>query len=397
LAVFAVGLFCGAVQARPPGFIETTIPLDAPPVALAFDDGGALFALEGAPFGSNAAVLRKILPNGTFDGSFPIVGNDAENFFVGSMTHDPIGGRLLISDNTADGRIYSVDSLGMQQTFATGIAGVAGIAVRTTGEIFVSTSPFGSPGEVLQVDRATGTATPVLTGLGFGAGLAFDVDGNLIVQDADTTTFQGRLQRLPMTSASGGLEIGSPVAILAGMQSGAGVSVDSEGDIFTTGSGGLFRIDETTPAEVPFDNNGTAFQFATAIAFDAGDNPFEPFRGPDGGRLAYMADFGFSQEDEFVTLLTPAAPGDYNADGEVDTDDYALWRQTIGAANDLSADGNLDGELNAADYVVWRKFATSGAAGMLVPAPNLGVPEPAACAMWMVQAAVVLQIRRRHR
>ena len=78
------------------------------------------------------------------------------------------------------------------------------------------------------------------------------------------------------------------------MQSSAGVIVDSEGDIFTTGSGGLFRVAGAPLAETSFDSNGNAFQFATAIAFDPGSQPFEGFSGPDGGRLAFMADFGFA-------------------------------------------------------------------------------------------------------
>ena len=106
--------------------------------------------------------------------SFPSVGDDPGNFFVGGMTYDPVGDRLLITDNTADGRLYAVSKSGVQQTIGTGIAGIAGVAVRDTGEIFVSTAPFGSAGEVLQVDRTTGAATPVLGGLGYGAGLAFD-------------------------------------------------------------------------------------------------------------------------------------------------------------------------------------------------------------------------------
>ena len=154
--------------------MKSTIPLAAPPVGLAFDADGVLYALEGAAFGDNEATLRVIQPDGTFGGSFPVVGDDPSNFFVGGMAYDPVGDRLLVTDNTADGRLYAVDKAGAKQTIGMGIAGIAGVAVRSTGEIFVSTSPFGSNGAVLQVDRTTGVATPVLGGLGYGAGLAFD-------------------------------------------------------------------------------------------------------------------------------------------------------------------------------------------------------------------------------
>src|SRR5207237_279047 len=131
---------------------------------------------------------------------------------------------------------------GNKQRLGAGLAGVAGVAARESGEIFVTTSPFGSPGDVFEVDRASGAATSVLGGLGYGAGLAFDLTGNLIVQDANTNTFQGRLQRLPISESSSGLTFGTAVTLLNGMQSSAGVTVDSEGDMFSTGSGGLFQV-----------------------------------------------------------------------------------------------------------------------------------------------------------
>ena len=47
-------------RSSPPGFVKTTIPLNAPPVGLAFDAGGSLFALEGAPFGDNAGDAARV-------------------------------------------------------------------------------------------------------------------------------------------------------------------------------------------------------------------------------------------------------------------------------------------------------------------------------------------------
>ncbi|MFO0791763.1 MAG: hypothetical protein U0805_20060 [Pirellulales bacterium] len=359
--------------AAPAGFVKTTIPLNGLPVGLAFDNGGTLYALEGASFGDNVATLRVIHTDGTFGGSFPVAGDDTSNFFVGSMAYDAVGNRLLVSDNTADGRLYAISKTGEQQTIAHDVAGIAGIAVRESGEIFVSTSPFGVPGEVLQVNRATGGTTSVLAGLGFGAGLAFDSLGNLIVQDSNTTTFQGRLQQLPMMSSGSGLTIGAAVPLLDGMQSAAGLVMTDDDAIFTTGAGGLFEVVGTPLAEKLFDTNGTASQFATAIAFDAGTQPFEPFAGPNGGRLAYMADFGFASQDSFITLLTPAEPGDYNADGHVDANDYSVWRAAFGTGNP-AADGNRDGMVDAADYVLWRPHLVTqsvGSAGSSVPEPML--------------------------
>lgn len=47
--------------------------------------------------------------------------------------------------------------------------------------------------------------------------------------------------------------------------------------------------------------------------------------------------------------------GDYNSDGVVDVDDYAVWKSNYnatGAGN--AADGNGDGIVNAADFTIWR-------------------------------------------
>jgi hypothetical protein len=386
-------LLAGTATATPAEFVKTTILLDAPPVGLAFDAGGVLYALEGAAFGDNEATLRAILPNGTFGPSFPVQGDDASNFFVGGMAYDPIGNRLLIADNTADGRLYAVDKTGAKQTLAMNIAGIAGVAVRDTGQIFVSTSPFGNEGGVLQVDGTTGEAMPVLGGLGYGAGLAFDGGGNLIVQDANTTTFQGRLQRLPIAESVGVLTFGSPETLLDGMQSSAGVSVVGENKIYTTGSGGLFRVAGSPRTETSFDSNGSPFQFATAIAFDPGSLPFDGFSGPDGGRLAYMADFGFSTQDSFITLLTPAEPGDYNGDGLVDTQDYAVWRGAFGTS-DSSADGNNDGQVDAADYVIWRAHLQPPAENSSISS-EAGLPEPATITMVSLMFVVPLLWQRR--
>jgi hypothetical protein len=396
---FAVLYLCVSIAAgSPAGFVKTTIPLDAPPVGLAFDEGGVLFALEGATFGSNEATLRRVLADGTVDPAFsiPVFGDDSENFFSGGMAYDPVTQRLLITDNTADGRLYAIDVAGNQQTIATGIAGVASVAVRPSGEIFVSTAPFGDQGQVLLIDPATNINTPVMTGLGYGAGLAFDLNDDLIVQDAGLT-FEGRLQRLPITEGPSGLEFGVPMPVVIGAFASAGVMVDSEGDIFTTGSGGLYRVAGTPPTELPFDNNGSTSQFATAISFDAGSQPFEPFQGPGGGRLAYMAEFGFASQDSFITMLTPARPGDYNGDGDVDDADHSLWVESYGSTDDLRADGDLDGSTTAADYVVWQKFAQE----IFVLSAGLGassVPEPAltGSAAMLVFSVAMFGLRRRN-
>jgi hypothetical protein len=160
------------------------------------------------------------------------------------------------------------------------------------------------------------------------------------------------------------------------------VIVDSEGDLFTTGTGGLYQIDGMPLAETSV----LPSQFASAMAFDAGR--FETFAGPNGGRLALAAEASFGMEDQFVTLLTPAEPGDYNTDGEVDAADYGVWRSAYGST-DLSADGNVDGKVDGADYVVWRHHLQSAAAS------GASVPEPCTSMLLLIAMAAFAKVRSR--
>lgn len=59
-------------------------------------------------------------------------------------------------------------------------------------------------------------------------------------------------------------------------------------------------------------------------------------------------------------LLDPPVPttalaGDYNLDGGIDDQDYAIWRHTFGSTTTLLADGNKNGVIDASDYTIWRQ------------------------------------------
>lgn len=74
---------------------------------------------------------------------------------------------------------------------------------------------------------------------------------------------------------------------------------------------------------------------------------------------------------ELLITYTARNDADYDADGDVDLDDYFLWSQQYGMSGDLAADGNHDGAVDAADYTVWRdNFETSSIAS--------AIPEPTA-------------------
>jgi hypothetical protein len=107
-----------------------------------------------------------------------------------------------------------------------------------------------------------------------------------------------------------------------------------------------------------------------------------------------MADFGFASQDSFITLLTPARPGDYNTDGTVDGADYAFWRAEFGAFGDHATDGNGDHVVDAADYVVWRRFATATGSGVS-SAASVQVPESASLVLVSICGSLIFVASRR--
>jgi glucose/arabinose dehydrogenase len=76
-----------------------------------------------------------------------------------------------------------------------------------------------------------------------------------------------------------------------------------------------------------------------------------------------------------VRYINPLA-GDYDVDGDVDQDDYSVWKRTFGSSLLLSADGNGNGVVDAADYTVWRDnlgatLPVSAGGGVAAVAPAL--------------------------
>jgi hypothetical protein len=300
-----VGLlaFTSTASALPVGYQRTTVPLNAPPSGLAYTPGGVLYALENPAFGVNTAVVRVIQPDLSFGTNLSVSGSGSD-LYIGSMTYDPVTGGVLITDNAGAGAVYSLAPDGTQTTILSGLANVAGVAVRANGETYVSTAASAG-GKVYQIDRSTHTATEVLGGLGFGSGLAFDKDENLIVQDSDASfPYAGRLQKI--ANNSGTLQFGSPTTLATGMTASAGVIVDSESDLFVTGSGGLFEGTGMPLSFGSFDVNSNPFPYSTAITFFSGNAPFEPFAGGTS-RLAFLSDFGFDPNfvSNYVTIISP--------------------------------------------------------------------------------------------
>lgn len=92
------------------------------------------------------------------------------------------------------------------------------------------------------------------------------------------------------------------------------------------------------------------------------------------GELYYLFSNG-----QIIKLLPEFPLGDYTKDGDVNEDDYDLWREMFGmTGEDLAADGNGDGIVDAADYTVWRDGAEALGSGS---GQTATVPEPTAIAL----------------
>jgi hypothetical protein len=118
---------------------------------------------------------------------------------------------------------------------------------------------------------------------------------------------------------------------------------------------------------------------------------------PDAGLVDHLfLLFGLVESLEpnfFADRMFPAlATGDYNADGTVDSLDYALWRATFGSQTRLAADGNSDGRVDAADFVVWRIAAGSFEAGLATTAPE---PNTATTMLVLTLCSLVIRAGRR--
>jgi hypothetical protein len=119
-----------------------------------------------------------------------------------------------------------------------------------------------------------------------------------------------------------------------------------------------------------------------AVAYLITDNVYLDVRvtdwngGESGGGFTYLR------------AAAPAASGDYNHDGIVDSADYTLWRDTFGQTVPLGtgADGNLSGTIDAGDYASWKsRFGLADSGG----ASTAAVPEAESRALAIIGIVIV--------
>ena len=104
-------------------------------------------------------------------------------------------------------------------------------------------------------------------------------------------------------------------------------------------------------------------------------------------------DTSMLQTDGSLTFLAGTLSGDFNADGDVDGDDFLAWQTGFGTpagAQNSDGDYDNDGDVDRDDLLGWQHEFGSGT-GVATAA----VPEPASIALVLVMAVLGTYSRRR--
>ncbi|MCO6042571.1 hypothetical protein NG895_01495 [Aeoliella sp. ICT_H6.2] len=118
-----------------------------------------------------------------------------------------------------------------------------------------------------------------------------------------------------------------------------------------------------------------------AVASPLRDEYFAEYRVYIGDDTTGQPDSRFTPaEVTFYFEALPELTGDYDENGTVNAEDYALWLEQFGSSVLLGsgADGNQDGIVDLADYTLWRNHlgATLAVQSAEVPVTPVEVPEP---------------------
>ncbi len=100
-----------------------------------------------------------------------------------------------------------------------------------------------------------------------------------------------------------------------------------------------------------------------------------------GDATIYMDTVSYNPDQ----LLAGAMPGDFDADGNVDGADLALWQAGFGMASGAGAavgDADRDTDVDGSDFLIWQRNLTS-----VANSAALAVPEPSA---WLLSVVGIL-------
>ncbi len=147
----------------------------------------------------------------------------------------------------------------------------------------------------------------------------------------------------------------------------------------------------------PEDPFGTVMNIDSLLTLDVGSAQFPVSFGEDAVGNLYIA-YLFSGE-VYRIATDELLAGDFDADGDVDADDYAEWRGSFGGAlANPAAEGGGNGIADAADFVTWR--ANLGASVHAGLGGAASAPEPGTV-LYLAQFfglwAIATRARRRSR
>ena len=130
------------------------------------------------------------------------------------------------------------------------------------------------------------------------------------------------------------------------------------GDFQLVSGGGIDAVSDTDGIDVTNFPLGSQFPQGMFVAQDNNDNfkfvRWNTIAAAFGGTIS--TDVSWDPRKIGAAPQPPELPGDYNADGRVNTADYTVWRNALGTNVDeyTGADGDGDGQVDAGDYGVWK-------------------------------------------
>lgn len=95
---------------------------------------------------------------------------------------------------------------------------------------------------------------------------------------------------------------------------------------------------------------------------------------------------------DFVSTATTVLEGDFNADGDVDGNDFLAWQAGFGmqsGAQKSDGDYDNDGDVDGNDFLGWQSEFGSGGGSV-----SAAVPEPVSIALALVMVAAILSLRQ---
>jgi len=128
----------------------------------------------------------------------------------------------------------------------------------------------------------------------------------------------------------------------------------------------------------PSDPYGSVQNINSQLSLSAANHQFPVSFGEDAVGNLYVTYIASGTVYRIAT--DERLPGDYDADGDVDEDDYTVWKDTfglVGRGGPQPADGNGNNVVDAADYTVWRNHLGSSVHDLGTGNGSISVPEPA--------------------